>query len=138
MARLGEHLDIAGVVQVEVRIDDVLHVVHVEARGLQLAVDDLVAPLDGIERPAEPLAPIVGAVAVGRALVHAGIEQHQPARMLDHVGGHGNLDLGAHVDHGGHEAFVQLDLADGQLHQLDVRRRIGRVGPSARHDRRRA
>ncbi|MNQ61111.1 hypothetical protein D3C85_754190 [compost metagenome] len=134
---LGEHLDVAGVVQVEVGIHHVLHVADVKAGGLELAVDDLVAALDGIERAAQALAPVIGAVAVGGRLVHAGIEQHQAARVLYHVGGDRNLDLGAHVHHCGHEALVQFDLAYRQLHQFDVRRRIGGLRPSTRHDRQR-
>ena len=71
MNRLWEHLDVADVIQVRVRGDDDLHVVHLIPELLKLAIDDVVALLAGLDGVAHSLGPVGLTLAVGNRHVVA-------------------------------------------------------------------
>src|SRR5690606_2856024 len=92
-----------------------------KTKVFQLPIDHFIAALNGRERPAQSLAPIVGTIPVGHLDIHACVEKNETARMLNEIGRHGNLDALACIYHGRQKALVELELTDRELPHAHVR-----------------
>jgi hypothetical protein len=91
--RVGEHFDVAHVIEMRMRGDDDLHLIDAVAQFLELLVDHLGAGLIGCQEAAKSLGPMARAIAVGDRDVVARVIHHQPLRVVDDPHGDRDVDV---------------------------------------------